>query len=95
MFAAWVFSAGLFQYRIDPIRGAEMSQANLKAQRATMARQETTGNWEERRRFEEKFNRLVAALDDFQREYNASGGLVWPKKKADAVKKAMKQLGLR
>ena len=49
---------------------------------------------EERRRFEQKFNRLVDALDEFQREYNASRGLVWPKKKADALKKALRDLRL-
>ena len=49
----------------------------------------------ERRRFEKTFNRLVSALDDFQREYTASAGHVWPKKRADALKKAIKDLQLR
>jgi tetratricopeptide (TPR) repeat protein len=79
MFAAWVFSVGLLQYRIDPIRGAEISQAVLKAQGPTEARQGATGNREERRRFEERSNRLATARDDFQQEHNASAALVWPK----------------
>ena len=47
---------------------------------------------QERRRFEEKFNRLIDALRDFTDDYNRSTGNVWPAKKAEAVSKAFREL---
>jgi hypothetical protein len=92
---ALVVSLGLFQYGVDPVRGAEIAQAIVNAEPRERAREAATRSEAERRRFEDNFNRLVAAIDEFQREYNASGGHVWPKKKADALKKAIKDLQLR
>jgi hypothetical protein len=66
-----------------------MAQASA-AEQASASRTE-----DERRHFEEKFNRLVSAMDAFQRKYNASGGQVWPKKEADALKRAIQALHLR
>ena len=94
MLPGLLVSLGLFQYRIDPVKGAEITQASLKAQPRAPAGEEARSA-AERRRFEKNFNRLVAAMDDFQREYTASGGHVWPQKKADALKKAIKDLQLR
>jgi hypothetical protein len=47
---------------------------------------------QERRHFEEKFNKLIDALQDFTREYNRSNGNVWPAKKVEAVNKALREL---
>lgn len=95
MLPVWLVSLGLFQYRIDPVRGAEIAQATVKAQARARTDEGASRSEAERRRFEVNFNRLVSALDDFQREYTASGGHVWPKKRADALKKAIKDLQLR
>jgi hypothetical protein len=46
----------------------------------------------ERRQFEEKFNKLIDALQGFSQEYNQSHGSVWPAKKVEAVNKALREL---
>lgn len=45
-----------------------------------------------RREFERKFNDLVLAVQHFSEDYNNSAGNVWPKKKADALQKAIRAL---
>lgn len=44
------------------------------------------------RRFEERFNKLVKAVEEFSQAYNGSKGQVWPAGKAEALRKAMEQL---
>ena len=81
---------GLFQTQVDSVRRVEIAQTVVTVQVSQQARIKAAKTAEERRRFERDFNRLVSALDDFQREYNASGGQIWPKKQADALKRALK-----
>ncbi|HLK51131.1 MAG TPA: hypothetical protein VKT49_23475 [Bryobacteraceae bacterium] len=95
MLAAWWIVLGLFHAQVDPVRRAEMVEAIAAAQAAVQQHAATPQSQEERRRFEEKFNRLVSAMEDFQREYNASRGQVWPQREAEALKKAIKDLPLR
>ncbi len=85
----------LFQSHADSARRMEVTEAVLMAQSAEFDRADAERSAEERRRFEERLNRLATALKDFQREYDASGGKLWPKKEADALKKAMQDLHLR
>ncbi len=95
MVTAILVCATLFQFHTDTVKASEVVQRIAEADRETQARTEAAKAAEERRRFEESFNGLVAALDDFQREYNASRGNVWPRKKAEALKKALKDFKLR
>lgn len=44
------------------------------------------------KRFEERFNRLAKAVEDFSQAYNENKGQVWPADKAAALRKAMEQL---
>ncbi len=95
MLAACWMVLGLFQTQVDPVKRAEILEAVPAAQASAQEHARTAQSQEERRRFEEKFNRLVTALAEFQREYSASDGQVWPRKQADALKKAIKDLPLR
>ena len=45
-----------------------------------------------KRDFEERFNRLTAAVAAFSQEYNKTHGLAWPQAKAEALKKAIRDL---
>lgn len=44
------------------------------------------------KRFEERFNKLVKAVEEFSQAYNENKGQVWPAGKAEALRKAMEQL---
>lgn len=44
------------------------------------------------KRFEERFNKLVKAVEEFSQAYNDNKGQVWPAGKAEALRKAMEQL---
>lgn len=95
MLAGWWIALGLLQTQVDPVKRVELAQAVVTAQASAQAQANNAQTAEERHQFEEKFNHLVSAMDAFQREYNASGGHVWPKKEANALKKAIKDLQLR
>jgi len=71
-----------------------MREAILMAQIAERERELDARIKQERRRFEQQFNHLIAALNRFQKEYNASDGQVWPARAAAELKKAIKQLDL-
>ena len=43
-------------------------------------------------RFEERFNKLVQALEEFSIAYNQNKGQAWPNGKAEALRKAMAEL---
>lgn len=94
MLAACWMAVGLLQTQADSARRIEIAQAVIEARASAATEQAKAVTDDERRRFEDKFNRLVSAMDNFQREYNASGGKVWPKKEADALKKAIQAFHL-
>jgi hypothetical protein len=89
-----VVALGLFQFRADPVRGAEMAQRVLKESAAQSQHDAAAKVEDERRRFAEALDRLSVALDDFRKEYEAGGGQVWPAKKAELLKKAIRELRL-
>ena len=95
MLAASLMALGLFQLQADSVRRIEMAQAAIQAQASATEQQRAARTEDERRRFEQELDRLAAALNNFQREYNASGGQVWPKKEAEALKKAIQALHLK
>jgi hypothetical protein len=72
-----------------------MAQAVVEAQAVAAEQEKAARTEDEHRRFELQLSRLASALQDFQREYAASGGQVWPKKEADALKKAIQALHLK
>ena len=47
---------------------------------------------QERKQFEQRFNKLIDAIHRFSDEYNKSKGAVWPAKHAEQVKKAFREL---
>jgi hypothetical protein len=64
----------------------------LKAGAEAIQRQEQALQTAERQEFIERFNRLAQAMQAFQQEFSKSDGTVWPKKKAEALSKAMRQM---
>ena len=79
-------------YFADPVRGAEFAQLSMKSQafEEQKARAEVTLAGEAD--FKRRFNQLVSAVADFAAVYNETRGTVWPAKKAEALRKAMKDL---
>ena len=82
----------LVSVQSDPVRAHEVWQTQAKAQPAFIATAQTTALAERKKLFEARFNRLTDALAEFSREYNRNQGMAWPKEKADALKKAMRDL---
>lgn len=82
----------LFQYQADPVRAAELAEKALQAE--VRAHTETTNRraLAERKRFEVKYEALGRAMDAFTLAYNAGRGHIWPKKEAEALAKAFREL---
>jgi hypothetical protein len=79
-------------FQSDPVRSLEaLTMANAASARAEELHRKDASD-QERRHFEEKFNKLIDALQDFTQEYNRSNGNVWPAKKVEAVNKALREL---
>jgi|SRR5579884_3051740 len=93
--AVGIMALGLFQLQADSVKRIEIAQAAVEAQAAAVEQQRAARTEDEHRRFEQQLSHLAAALNDFQQKYNASGGQVWPKKEADALKKAIQALHLK
>jgi hypothetical protein len=79
-------------FQSDPVRSLEaLTMANTaNARNEELHRKDASD--QERRQFEEKFNKLIDALQGFTQEYNRSNGHVWPAKKVEAVNKALREL---
>jgi hypothetical protein len=71
-----------------------MDEARLKqsAEIERFDRERETIRHLQKREFEERFNDLSRAMEDFAKEYRDGKGHVWPKKAAEAVAKAIKRL---
>jgi hypothetical protein len=80
-----VFAAILGQ-NLDPNTPSDREIARA----ATLTRQNYIAI--ERSEFAHKFDSLVLALRAFEDEYRKSNGMVWPKKQADQVDKAIRRL---
>jgi hypothetical protein len=76
----------------DRVREAETQERALldrvkQQDRERQARQEI-----QQRKFAAKFNQLVNAMAGFAKEYNQGKGSTWPRREADKLRKAMRQL---
>ena len=76
----------------DPIRPFDAHTMVNAAQSRAIDEQRRKSIAEGQRGFEEKFNKLIDALQEFTREYNGSQGQVWPAKKAEALKTALREV---
>jgi hypothetical protein len=85
------FLGVLFQYQTDPVRASELAQKALRSE--TRAQQESANKraLAERRRFQEKYDAVSRAMEEFALAYNAGRGDVWPKKEAAALAKAIRE----
>src|SRR5262245_7372964 len=81
-----------FQFGQDPIRQHELRERALRGQIQTAEPERVAREVRQRKLFEQRFNRLVAAVESFAREYNKSKGRVWSMKEADELRAAMEQL---
>ena len=81
-----------FQTQMDPVRPLDEIRLKQGAERERFDRERQVVLHLQRREFEERLNDLTRAIGEFSNEYNESKGHVWPKKKADAIAKAMRRL---
>lgn len=87
-----IFFGLLFQFQADPVRAAEFAERALKAEAQGHAETVNRRILAERKRFEERYEALGRAMDAFTSAYNAGRGHVWPKKEAEALAKAIREL---
>lgn len=90
----WVSILLLFQLQaqMDPVRPSDVARLQRERQERAIESQQRDYDVRNKRGFEERFNKLVKALEEFTHDYNGGTGHVWPRKKAFAVQKAMKAL---
>ncbi len=93
----FVFLFYLLQAPSDPVRQQEQTVALHRAGVAVRYDTQPTElspylKLVKTRRMEDRFNKLVQAVEDFSRAYNGSGGQIWPAEKAAALRKAMHEL---
>ncbi len=74
----------------DPVHGTEVTQAALRNQAVVEQQVRKDTALRERAEFQKKFNDLVEAVSAFAVDYNQGKGEVWPAKKAEALRNAMK-----
>jgi hypothetical protein len=76
---------------MDPVRGTEFEQILMKNQ-AIVEHAKTDAVLRRNAQFHQRFNDLVDAVAGFAAEYNQNHGQVWPAKKAEALRRAMRAL---
>ena len=82
----------LFLFQSDPIRPLDAHlMTNAATTRALQEHQRRAGE-EERREFEQRFNKFIDTLQGFSNAYKQSQGQVWPRKEAEAIRKAYRDL---
>jgi hypothetical protein len=92
-----LISLCLLQAPTEPLRQQEQTVAMHRAGLAVRYDTQSTElspylKLVKTRRMEDRFNKLVQAVEDFSRAYNGSAGQVWPADKAAALRKAMHEL---
>jgi hypothetical protein len=92
MFPLFIELCLLVSMQADPVRAHELWQAQAKTSAISAASAQSAALAEKKKEFEVRFNRLTEAVAEFSREYNRNQGQAWPKQKADALKKAMREL---
>lgn len=80
----------LFQVPINSTRSLEELELRAKAQASYAKKHLDAAEAEERIDFAEQYDRLVKAMQKFEREYRQGEGLVWPKRSADELERAMR-----
>jgi hypothetical protein len=76
----------------DPVRSLDAHTMVSSAQIRSFDEQRRRSIAEGQREFEVKFNKLIDALEEFSKEYRSSQGQVWPAKKAEALKTALREV---
>jgi len=87
----------LLQYPTDPVRAQETTAAIHRTQVPVVTEPAEVGpspylQKVQLRRFQERFNKLVQAVEEFSIAYNQNRGQAWPNDKAEALRKAMAEL---
>lgn len=87
-----LFLGLLFQQQLDRIRAAEFAEKALLSE--IRAHEQSTNKLvlSGKRRFAEKYEAMGRAMDKFTLAYNAGRGNIWPKKEAEALAKAIREL---
>ena len=76
----------------DPVHDIEARVKSMYSQTDDAAKRMLEFQREQRRTFEDRFNRLVEAVEKFAVDYNTNKGQVWPHEKAEALRRAMLDL---
>ncbi len=79
-------------FQADPIRPFETHAMVNAAEVRAVDEQQRRSVVQAQQAFEDKFNRLIDALQEFTKKYNGSQGQVWPAKEASALKAALKEV---
>lgn len=87
----------LLQFPTDPVRAQEQAVAIHRSNVPVVVEPNGVGpspylQKVMLRRFEERFNKLVQAVEEFSVAYNGTKGQAWPADKAAALRKAMAEL---
>lgn len=87
----------LLQFPTDPVRAQETAVMIARSQVPVVNESPANGlsSYQQKvqlRRFEERFNQLVQAVEEFSVAYNQNKGQAWPNEKAEALRKAMAAL---
>lgn len=87
----------LLQFPTDPVRAHETAVMIARSQVPVVNESPANGlnSYQQKlqlRRFEERFNKLVQAVEEFSIAYNQNKGQAWPNGKAEALRKAMSEL---
>jgi hypothetical protein len=78
--------------RADTVRATELQQQALVESSRTLETAARTVRQEQQQLFTVRFNELVSAMSAFSKRYQDGRGAVWPKREAERVAKAMRQL---
>lgn len=92
MIACAVLSLLLQVPAVDPIRSAAAAENVVEARTDQADELHRRVSDARVREFQQKFNRLVDAVEAFGRKYNEGKGHVWPKREADALREALTEL---
>jgi hypothetical protein len=75
----------------DPVRQMDRALMLQAAREQALDRQTQQMKDVRRQQFEQRFNKLLEALQRFSSTYKKGQGQVWPSKEAEAVRKAYRE----
>lgn len=78
--------------RADTVRATELQQQTLVARATELETTARAVRQEQQQLFTIRFNELVSAMAAFSKRFQDGHGAVWPKREAERVAKAMRQL---